>query len=244
MTVPPYGQQPGGWPQQPGQGQPPGYGQQPGGYPQQGGYPPSGPNPQQQPGYEQQQPGYGQQPPYGQQAPIGGPGDPYAQQPQYDPYGGYPPPQPKSKLPWILGGVGGLVVIGGIIVTLVLVLGGSNLSTPEDAGKSFASLLNSQDADGIKAMTCKAKQGEVDKNMASLKDPFASVPGVPPEAKNIKIEWTFLSVDSQTDTKAKIKMQMAMANVPPSLEKILGSRKNDTSTVDFVKEDGDWKMCD
>lgn len=118
----PYGPQ-GGYPQW-GQQQPQGPGMQPGGvppgYPQPGGYapqqPPHAPPPQQAP---PQQAPQGQQPqgqPYPQQYGYGQP------QPYYPSPGGFgfPPEEPPRKKrkawPWVLGGVGLLVVLAVVAV--------------------------------------------------------------------------------------------------------------------------------
>jgi hypothetical protein len=66
-----------------------------------------------------QQPGYGQQ--YG--PPQQFPGQPGAYGPPPGQWG--PPPKKKSPLPWILGGVGALVVVIAVVVGLVFALGGS-----------------------------------------------------------------------------------------------------------------------
>lgn len=148
MTYPPPPQDPhGGQPQQPQypppqqggypQQQPPQYGQQPYGTPPGGqsyGTPPGG---QQQP-YGGQPGGFGADP-YGQQQ-YGQPG-PYGQQ---QPYG---QPPKKSPMPWILAGVG--VVVIGVAVTLILVLTG---------GRSAQSVAETV-VDGIKSRNVGALQG-------------------------------------------------------------------------------------
>ncbi|HEY2698940.1 MAG TPA: hypothetical protein VGJ45_26015 [Pseudonocardiaceae bacterium] len=158
----PYGPPPGGYGQQPGQNP------QQGGYPQQGGgYPQTGGQPQQPGGYPQQQPGayppgapqqpggypqtggFGQQP--GGYPQTGGYGQPgaYGQQP-----GGFPPGYPagggpgKSKTPFILAGVGAVVVL------LVVFVGGfawpgffngSSTSSPTDVANAFISAAKTGD---------------------------------------------------------------------------------------------------
>ncbi|MHC1562574.1 proprotein convertase P-domain-containing protein [Actinomycetospora sp. C-140] len=122
------------------------YGQQQGSGPQ-----PYYGDPSQQ-GYGQQQ-GYGTQPyanPYGQQQPYGGTqpyanpyaqpgyGQPYGQQPYGAPYGqpgygyGQQPPKKNKALPWILGGVGLLLVIV-VVVVLIVTLGASGPLTGASA---------------------------------------------------------------------------------------------------------------
>lgn len=143
MTYPPPPQDPhGGQPQQP--QYPP---------PQQGGYP------------QQQQPQYGQQPygtppggqPYGTppggQQP-GGPGfggDPYGQQ-QHGHYGQQPygQPQKKSPLPWVIAGVG--VVVIGVAVTLILVLTGGR--SPQDVAETVVDGIKSRNAEAVRGVAC------------------------------------------------------------------------------------------
>ena len=114
-----YPQQPG--PYGPPPGQPGPYGPPPGQYgpPQPGLYGP----PQQQFGPPPGQWG----PPSGQQFPG-----------QYG-----PPPQKKSPLPWILGGVGALVVVIAVVVTLVLTLGGGRGGSDSGIGGDKPSLADS-----------------------------------------------------------------------------------------------------
>lgn len=93
-------------------------------------------------------------PPPGQQPPgqFGGP-MPGQQPPPYP--GGYPPPPPqgkgKSKLPWILGGVGAVVLIG-IAVTLVLVLSAG--STPRDVADQAVQAIETRNSEISKSLAC------------------------------------------------------------------------------------------
>jgi hypothetical protein len=130
----PYGQQQGSGPQPYYGGQDPyqqGYGQQPG-YGQQG---------YGQPGYGQPdgQQGYGQQP-YGQY------GQPYGQPGYY----GQQPPKKNKALPWILGGVG-LVVVIVVVLVLVFTLGASgpisgasarSQAIPDDSPAGVTDVIN------------------------------------------------------------------------------------------------------
>jgi hypothetical protein len=176
----PYGPPPGGYGQQPGQNP------QQGGYPQQGGgYPQTGGQPQQPGGYPQQQPGayppgapqqpggypqtggFGQQPGgYPQTGGFGQPGA-YGQQP-----GGFPPGYPagggpgKSKTPFILAGVGGVVVLVVIFVGGFVWPGfftGSSTSSPTDVANSFISAAKSDNLDAAYALLCtKPTQAQID----------------------------------------------------------------------------------
>lgn len=160
MTYPPqppgpYGPPPGGYGQQPGQNpQQGGYPQQGGGFPQTGGQPQQGggypgPQPGAYPPGAPQQGGYGQQPGgYPQTGGFGQPGA-YGQQP-----GGFPPGYPagggpgKSKTPFILAGVGGVVVLVVIFVGGFVWPGfftGSSTSSPTDVANAFISAAKTGD---------------------------------------------------------------------------------------------------
>jgi hypothetical protein len=248
MSVPPqqpgpYGQQPGQFGQQPGQfGQQPGPGQQPGGFPpppqgfpqggQQPGYgtPPGGyqqqPGPPGQPG----QPGYGQQP-YGQPGQFNQPG--YGQPGGFgDPYGA---PPKKSPLPWILAG-GGVVVIAAVVVLLLTLGGGS----AKDSAETLVAEMNKGSdlsIDNIRDITCKADQGKLDK-LKQVADP-AAAEDVPEQYKNIKAKFTLGEVTENGD-KATAKINVSYSNVPDEAKEFI---KDNSDTVDLIKEDGDWKVC-
>ena len=159
-------------PQQPGPG---GYGQQhtPYGPPQPGGpYPPSG----LQPGYGQpgQQPGFGQPgpqpggqfPPSGPQPSPGQPG--WGQQPGYGQppgYGAFPPPKKKSPLPWILGGVFGLLVIIGAVIALIVATSGPG--DPRPTAEQYAQKASAKDFPGVIDMTCQKERGKDDDALSS-----------------------------------------------------------------------------
>jgi len=142
----PYGQPSGPFPQQPGQ-----FGQFPGQAPAQPGQPgqPGGPLPQIDPTTGQ---------PYGWQQPqqagypaVGG----YAT--QSNPYGlpsdAFSPRPKRSALPWVLG-IGGIVVIG-ITVTLVLVLtGGTDLTTPRGTAEAVLAATADGDHEGYNKLLC------------------------------------------------------------------------------------------
>jgi hypothetical protein len=266
MSVPPqqpgpYGQQPDPFGQQPGQfGQQPGYGQQPGGYPP----PPQGfPQGGQQPGYGTppggypQQPGQPGQPGYGQQ-PQGQPGQ--FNQPGYgqpggfgDPYGA---PRKKSPLPWILGGVGALVVIG-VVVVLIMTMGGGSNGTAKDAADSYVAAVNSRDFDKLTALTCTEKQATIE-DIKKATDPGAfaaelekELENLPPEfkeqieqaqeaAKNIKVNLTLDGVQEKSDTEASATISLKFTGVPDSMKEYV---KDQTDELPLKKTDNGWVAC-
>jgi hypothetical protein len=214
MTQPPGPQGP--YPHYP-QGQPPsgGFPQQP--YPQQGGWP-------QQQGWPGQPGGWQQQPggwPDQQQHPYGQPG----QFPGDDPFADEDDKK-KSKLPWILGGLGALVVIGGVIV-LILVLGSgaSKGGTAQETAEAFATAFNDRDADGLKALLCEANlQGETGKALDSG-EAFANAPD------NIDIELT--KVEQAGDDTATAHYKQVEE----------GKQHDGTIEVPLVKNGDVWEVC-
>lgn len=262
MSVPPqqpgpYGQQPGQFGQQPGQfGQQPGYGQQPGGYPPPAqGFPQGG----QQPGYgtppsgypQQGQPAPGQQP-YGQPGQFNQPG--YGQPGGFgDPYG---TPPKKSPMPWILGGVGAVVVIG-VVVVLIMTLGGGSNGTAKDAADSYVAAVNSRDFDKLTALTCDTGKKSIEE-IKKATDPGAfaaelekELGDLPPElkeqvkaaqeaAKNISVKLTVDKVEEKSDTEATATISVKFDGVPDSMKEFV---KDDTDTLPFKKTDDGWVAC-
>lgn len=122
-----------------------------GGYPQQPSWYPQGVHggPVQPPDQFGQANPYGGQPGYGPPPGHGGPPQPAYGQPPYGPPPG-PPPRGRGPLPWVLAGVGVLVI--GITVTLILVLTGG--TSPKGVAEAFARALQSRDVDAINALVC------------------------------------------------------------------------------------------
>jgi len=200
---------PGPYQQYPGQGQP--YG----GYPGQG-QPPSGGFPAQQGGYGPPQGGYSQQFP-----PSGG-----FQQPGFDPYGGGQ--QKKSPMPWILGGVGALVVIGGVILLIVL-LGGGGTGSPDAAAEAALGHFEDGDFAALGEMTCEAQKSQVAQmGQAAGGGASAGGPGKIPEGMSAEVG----EVKEIDDSNAT-----ATVNVTKD-----GSQ---VASVNFklLKENDEWLFC-
>ncbi|SDQ13086.1 hypothetical protein [Actinopolyspora saharensis] len=221
----PYGQYPGGDPQQWGQqygqpqqpyGQPDPYGQQPGGQ-----YPASGP----QQGWPQQ--GWGQAQP-GQQWGQVPPG--YAGQP------GAGPPAQKSKLPWILGGTGGGVLLIGSIVALVLVLTGGK--TPEEVANRYAEIYQEElthpkefSVDKYREIMCSEMQSKIDQAAESKSQRINEI-----SQENLdKVKKTTVEVKevNHTDKSGSFTLELNNPEESNSLSPEFGLKK----------EDGDWKVC-
>lgn len=215
----PYGQQPG----QQAWGQP---GQQPGGQ-----YPPSGPQAQQPYG----QPGYGQQPygqqPYGQQ-PYGQPG--YGQQPGLGGYG--QPPKKKSPLPWILGGVGGVLVIV-VVVVVAMSLGGGGGSA-QDVADQTVTALNDKDVGALQELACEKMQADA----AKFKDQFNPSAGMGSGFENVTATFALDGEVTETGDSATAALNVTMEGMPEEFKQYLpsGGMKLD---LELVQEDGDWKYC-
>ena len=250
----PYGQQPrqDDWgQQQPGyrQHDQPGYGQQQGqpGYGQQQGQPGYGQQ-QGQPGYGQQQgqPGYGPgQPDYGQPGQPGPPGQPG--QPEYgqDPYGapagfgqpgGYaqPPAKKKSALPWILGGLGVLVVIA-LAVAAFLAFGGSG-DDPREVAQTVVDEMNkleNANADTIENLTCNAQKDTFRQDFDDFINGFKELK----EQAGDDFTATFTLGDVRTEGDTGTFDIVAEAQFK-------GETNKETIPGQLVREDGEWKVCD
>ncbi|QIZ33727.1 hypothetical protein [Saccharopolyspora sp. ASAGF58] len=250
MTYPPqqppgqggWGQQPGGQyppsggqPQQPGGAYPPSGGQPQQGYGQPGGaYPQSGPQPQQ---------GYGQQPPYPPQgAGVGQPG--------------FDAPKKKSPLPWILGGVGGLLVIGLVIILVVVFTGGPG--DPRKVAQQGVDMINSKDFAGLQPLACKKDQEDFQKML----DTFEGKSGEFDELKEfgvtdsdiqklidgMKIEMQLGEVKDNGDNTATAKITgnvSITADVEIMGQNVADMIPNQPIDEEFklVVEDGSWKLC-
>ncbi|MER5393796.1 hypothetical protein [Saccharopolyspora sp. NPDC002686] len=252
MTYPPQQPGQGGWGQQPG-GQYPPSGPQPGGqYPQQPGqpqpggqYPPSGPQQGfgQQPGGQyppsgpQQQAGFGGQPPYP-------PTSPYGQQ-------GFEPPKKKSPLPWILGGVGGLLVIGLVIVLVVVFTGGPG--DPRNTAQAGIDAINAKDFATLQTMACQKDKEQFQEiidtmegkggQLGDLKELGMSDADVKKMIDGLKFEMTLGEVKENGDNTATAKVNGKMTF---NME-LMGRQINESQPIDeefkMVVENGEWKLC-
>lgn len=231
----PYEQQPG----QGGYGPPPGYqqqgpmgypGQQPGQPGQQPGYPGQPEQPGQQPGQYPQQGQYSQQPP-GQYP------QPGQYPPGYDPYSGQQP-QKKSPLPWILGGVGALVVIGGVVAVLLMTLGGGG-GSPEQVADDFVTAMNDRDVDALLELGCDDNSTREEGQAALDKLDLANQPGMPPEAQQIQVRFERGAVTESGDT-ANAEVAIKLENVPEQLAPMMPDMNGDLE----MKDDGGWCVSD
>jgi hypothetical protein len=252
-----YPQQPGhgGWGQQPQPG-----GQYPPSGPQQGGqYPPSGPQPGGQYPPSGPQPG-GQYPPSGPQQYPGGqypggqyPGGQYPasgpqpQQPgfgQPNPYGqqgwGAPPPK-KSPMPWILGGVGGVVVIG-VIITLVIVFTGGP-GDPRPTAQQIADKINAKDFASLSDLSCGNKKNSnefTDGFLGSLKGKGIS----DEQAKQLLDSMQFnLKVGNVTQNGNNAKVELAGDMTVNFMGKSQTLPWPASQPIPLVAENGEWKIC-
>ncbi|WP_052428279.1 nuclear transport factor 2 family protein [Actinopolyspora erythraea] len=240
---PAWGQQPGGqYPQSGGQpgwgqqyGQPDPYGQQPGGQ-----HPPTAWDPQawgQQPAGHHPQQGWGQQQAW--------------EQPQPGVPGGYPPQQQKSKLPWILGGTGGgLLVLGGLAVLLFVVLGGPG--DPKDTAQKYVNSINDKDFAAVASMTCEQNRGTENSNVSRFKkDNFIEEmkKGGLSEERARKI-YEGLSFDMKAGEVREKSDTTAVAHLTGSMTIDTGVPGLPTKNQEFdhefdmIVENGEWKMCD
>ncbi|MEB3367146.1 Rv0361 family membrane protein [Saccharopolyspora mangrovi] len=236
MTYPP--QQPpgqGGWGQQPGGQYPPSggqpYPQQPGGqYPQTGGQP-------------FQQPGYPQQPQAG-----------YPQQAHPNPYGGYgQPPKKKSPLPWILGGVGGVVVIAVIIALVVVFTGGPG--DPKPVAQDAVDSINAKDFPALQSVSCKKERAGLQEvvdtmegkggDVAELKKYGLTDADVQKFIDGMTFQMTLGEVVDNGDNTATAKVTGEMRMTGQIMGQDLSQMPPTPLDEDFkmVVENGEWKIC-
>ncbi|MGJ7905264.1 hypothetical protein ACOQFL_02145 [Actinopolyspora sp. H202] len=224
----PYGQQPGGqYPQSSGQpawgqqyGQPNPYAQQPGGQ-----YPQSGP-----------QQAWGQQQTWGQPQ-QGFPGDPNAYPPHAQPGGPYPPPPKKSKLPWILGGgIGGVLVLGGVGTLLFVTLSGGN--GPEDVVTRYEKAAQQQISNPLEQppmseydeLLCEEQRQAMKETLRNQTERTAQLGEQ--ELSDLR-RTTVTTRNVEHDDKSGT---FTVRISTPGEEPI-------TNELDLVKENGDWKIC-
>lgn len=242
MTYPP--QQP------PGQG---GWGQQPGGqYPQQPGgqFPPSGG--QQYP----QQPGTQPYPQPGGAYPPSG-GQQYPQQPYPSPYGqpgyGGQPPKKKSPLPWVLGGVGGLVVIGVIIALVLAFTGGPG--DPKPVAQDAVDSINAKDFAALQTVSCKKERAGLQEvidtmegkggDVGELKKYGLTDADIQKLIDGMTFQMTLGEVVDNGDDTATAKVTGEMRMTGQIMGQDLSKMPPTPLDEDFkmVVESGDWKIC-
>ena len=210
-----YGQQPGqpGYGQQPGQGQPGQYGQQPGQY-----------------GYDQ--PGYGQP---GQSGQGPQPGQPYGTPPGgFGPPPGYGPPAKRSALPWILGGIG-------VLVVLTLAVGaffafGDQGNDPQQVAQTVVDEMNkleNANASTIENVLCTGDKETFRQEFDEFVNGFKELK----EQAGEGFEATFTLGDVRTEGDTGSFDIIAEASFQ-------GETNKETIPAQLVREDGDWKVCD
>jgi hypothetical protein len=133
----------------------------------------------------------------------------------------------RSRLPWILGGVGALVLIGGVIL-LILLLGdggdgGNKGSTPQETAEAFAKAFNDRDTEGIKNLLC---QTDLDAMAKSKKDPQATEYLNLPESAEI----TIVGATTEGD--------IALAHYTAT-----GVKLNAPKFIPLVKSGDVWGVC-
>ena len=225
----PYGRQSGqgDW----GQQQRPEYGQQPG-QPGQQGY--------DQPGYGQQpgQPGYGQ-PSYGAQPGQPGygaqPGQPYGTPPGgFGPPPGYGPPAKRSALPWILGGIGVLVVVA-LAVGAYFAFGDQG-NDPRQVAQTVVDEMNkleNANAATIENVLCNADKETFQQEFDEFVNGFKELK----EQTGEGFEANFTLGDVRTEGDTGSFDIIAEASFQ-------GETNKETIPAQLVREDGDWKVCD
>lgn len=186
-----------------------------------------------------------QQPPGGWQGQPGGQ-YPGGQQPQYPPQGGYPPgfdsgqPKKKSPLPWILGGVGAVVVIAGVVIAALLFTGGPG--DPRETAQKYAEAMNQKDFANLAQMHCQKEQGQAEE-FANPAKAFEDE-GMPAEqarelADSMKFNLTLDDVREDGADKAAARFSGDMAMSFAGQQQTLPVNQERPMIV----EDGEWRFC-
>ncbi|ASU79251.1 hypothetical protein CDG81_14205 [Actinopolyspora erythraea] len=162
-------------------------------------------------------------------------GDPNAY-PPYAPPGGYPPQQQKSKLPWILGGTGGgLLVLGGIIVLLFMTLGGNG---PEDAVARYEKLAQRQLTNPLDPpptseyddLLCEEQRQAVRENLRGQTEQASQLSDR--ELSKLRRSTVTARNVEHDDSSGTFTMRISTPGEEPI-----------TQELDLVKEEGSWKVC-
>jgi hypothetical protein len=197
------------------------------------------------PGASAGQPGYGWPQPgpsdaaagtgWGQPQPTGAPGfgqPPYGPPPAgYGHPGGYGPPPAggrKSPLPWLLGGVGALVLLVVAIVLVVSLGGGPGGSgSARDVAQAFVTSVNEQ-KEPDRSIFCQSylEQGGIDAD---------TLPVEPPEdLPDLRLTATLSEVTENGDSATAV----VAFEIGTGTQLIEGNYR-----LDIQKENGDWKIC-
>ncbi|NYH77085.1 hypothetical protein FHR84_000399 [Actinopolyspora biskrensis] len=228
----PYGQPGGQYPQS---GQQPAWGQQPGG--------PQQPWDQQQAWGQQQQQAWAQQQqqPWGQQ-----PGQPWPQQAypgQQHPYGqpGAPPPTGnKSKLPWILGGTGGGILVIGAITALIVGLS-SGPGDPEETARKYVDSFNEKNASRIANLSCsKSGKNPLEQGMSQY---GASGIDTSELLDKMQFDVSLENVTRESDERAVAEISGEATMELTALGETRSQSIPMDLSVNMTVEDGSWKMC-
>lgn len=197
-----------------------------------------GNEPQQQGPYGQH-PQQGQYPPqypqqYGQQYPPPGGQYPYGQYPQQQP--------PRSKAPWLWGGLA-LIVVAAVTVTLVLTLGGgkkhhddkaknnnnggnSKTSSPRNAVQTWLDADKTHNVSGAQAVVCPAKRKEVSDSNSDV--------GLNDQPSNF----------GYTITKVQTSGNDAIVDVKVTAPADSQQQGSQQGVFQVVKQSADWFVCD
>lgn len=237
MTYPPQQPGPQGQPWQ--HGQPGPYGQQPGPVPGQGPYgapqqPAGGGHGQPAPGQQPPQPGWGHDPYAG--------GRPYGQQPgPYGQPGGYGlppvPPKQKSPLPWILGGIGALLVVGIIAVVALVALRDGDSSTsaggsPQETAQAYANALNNSERPN-RSIYCDSFIEEAERSAEDMPDMPTELPDLS-DLPDFEFSASVGAVAENGDA--------ATADVDVTTS-FAGQEVKTVHKLQLQKQSGAWKIC-
>jgi hypothetical protein len=151
-------------------------------------------------------------------------GTPQWQHPAPGPGQFAPPPRRGNRTTLIWAAVAAALVIG-LVVTLVLVLGGSKSDEDQirDVVAGLETAWNNSDYNGIQKLSCRNVTADSSNTEAKFKS-------LRSKGGNMTIKINSVTVNGD---KADVKVDVKLATQP----------KTRSATLNLIKEDGGWKDC-
>lgn len=126
------------------------------------------------------------------------------------------------------------------MVLLIVFLGGGP-GDPKEAAQQVVAGMNAKDADALADLTCEKERDSVRENIDKLD--LSKNPQVPPQMKNMSVNFTLGEVKEIDDSNATAQVKLKFENVPAELSAVPQIQNPPALTMKLVDEDG-WKVCD
>ncbi|KEI44903.1 Rv0361 family membrane protein [Saccharopolyspora rectivirgula] len=130
------------------------------------------------------------------------------------------PTQPKSKMPWVLGGVGAVVVLGGAAVGLYFLMGGGP-GEADPVAQEVVDKVNAHDFQALEDKLCQENKAELQSQLEQL------------EAGRFNIRLGEV-IENGNEASAQLKGSWEMGGVSQPVDQVMG----------LTVENGEWKVCD